>query len=639
MINVRKPSDGFRSLRARIHALGPLAAGDRGADGSPLTVGEWALLIDDIVAHPRDNAEGLWNVASSDEDDREHDAIFVGGGASGRFGSAYLRARGGRQLTVDAWPFLGGSCPHQACVPHHLFSECARELDLARHMQGRLWYPAFDEKRASIREIVELFKAGRSYPHAIMNWQSKEQLDMEYIVNAPATVIDEHTIEVEGRRFSARNLVLCTGARTMYPEVPGIGLKGVYDFATLIEDLDYEPNRCVIIGGSKVALEYGSFFQATGCQTTILTRSPLMETATLHHVDAGLREYVVSMMADRGIEIVVGAEPLEVLGNGKVTGVRYRAPGGEIRQVDTNFVFVGTGERPDLSMYAPLGLRTDERGFVVTDTHMRTSVPSVYAAGNLVGPPMEMFKARKCGVGAARNIMGEDYAFDYTQYPDFLHTTYEVTWCGLSEADAMATVTDRFGGIDVLVNNAGITGSRQAARCHETPVEEWDRVQAVNVRGPFLCSRAVLPSMVARGSGHIITIASVAGLVAFPGRCAYTASKGAALMLTRSIAVDYAAAGIRANAVCPGMVYTPMTSWRLDQPELRAEVEGRIPVGRVAARLVAAAEGVFLDPVFGAKAMAALIAECRSGRACGTQVFLVSGGAPTLFAGSPDAAA
>ena len=158
---------------------------------------------------------------------------------------------------------------------------------------------------------------------------------------------------------------------------------------------------------------------------------------------------------------------------------------------------------------------------------------------------------------------------DVTQEPD-------ITTC-------MTTVLHELGGIDVLVNNAGITGSRQAARCHETPVEEWDKVHAVNVRGPFLCSRAVLPSMIAAGSGHIITIASVAGLVAFPGRCAYTASKGAALMLTRSIAVDYAAAGIRANAVCPGMVYTPMTSWRLDQPELRAEVEERIPAGRVAA--------------------------------------------------------
>ena len=123
---------------------------------------------------------------------------------------------------------------------------------------------------------------------------------------------------------------------------------------------------------------------------------------------------------------------------------------------------------------------------------------------------------------------------------------------------AMTAVTGRLGPIDVLVNNAGITGSRAATVCHETPVQDWDQVHAVNVRGPFLCSRAVLPSMVARGRGHIITIASVAGLIAFPGRCAYTASKGAAVMLTRSIAVDYAAAGLRANAVCPGMVYTPM---------------------------------------------------------------------------------
>jgi len=436
MIDLRNPSDGFKSLRARISELGPTPNDDRGAAGAPLTVGEWVQLIDEVVANPQRNTEALRNVATPEEDDREYDAIFVGGGASGRFGSAYLRARGGRQLTIDAWPFLGGSCPHQACVPHHLFSECARELDLARHMQGRLWYPAFDDKHASIREIVELFKAGRSYPHAIMNWQSKEQLDMEFILNTPATIIDEHTVEVEGQRFRARNLVLCTGARTAYPDVPGIAAHGVYDFASLIEELDYEPNRCVIIGGSKVALEYGSFFQATGCKTTILTRSPLMETASLHHVDTGLREYVVSMMADRGIEIVVGAEVLEVLGRGHVTGVRYRTPDGRVVDIDTDFVFVGTGERPDLRMYSPLGLATDERGFVIADATMRTSVPSVYAAGDLLGPPMEMFKARKCGVAAARNIMGEHYEFDFTEYPDFLHTTYEVTWCGLSEDEA-----------------------------------------------------------------------------------------------------------------------------------------------------------------------------------------------------------
>lgn len=158
--------------------------------------------------------------------------------------------------------------------------------------------------------------------------------------------------------------------------------------------------------------------------------------------------------------------------------------------------------------------------------------------------------------------------------------------CDVTEPDsvqqAVETVLERYGRIDVLVNNAGITGSQEATILHTTPVEEWDRVHAVNVRGPYLCSRAVLPTMIEQGAGHIITIASVAGLVAFPGRAAYTASKGAALMLTKSIAIDYAQYGIRANAVCPGMVYTPMTRWRLDQPELRDRVEAQIPLGRVA---------------------------------------------------------
>lgn len=159
---------------------------------------------------------------------------------------------------------------------------------------------------------------------------------------------------------------------------------------------------------------------------------------------------------------------------------------------------------------------------------------------------------------------------------------------GLDVADAdrvaavMAQVLQRWPRIDVLVNNAGITGSAAATTAHETPVDEFDRVIAVNVRGPFLCTRAVLPSMIAAGGGQIITIASAAGIVAFPGRCAYTTSKGAALQFARSVAVDYGHLGIRSNAICPGMVQTPMTQWRLDQPELRARVEAQIPLGRVA---------------------------------------------------------
>jgi NAD(P)-dependent dehydrogenase (short-subunit alcohol dehydrogenase family) len=137
---------------------------------------------------------------------------------------------------------------------------------------------------------------------------------------------------------------------------------------------------------------------------------------------------------------------------------------------------------------------------------------------------------------------------------------------------AIETVKDRFGRLDVLVNNAGITGSMEATTLHATPVVEFDRVIAVNLRGVFLGCRAALPIMIEQGGGVIINIASVSGLVAFPGRAAYTASKGAVIQLSRSITADYAHGGIRCVALCPGMIETPMTQWRLDQPHLRNEI-------------------------------------------------------------------
>jgi NAD(P)-dependent dehydrogenase (short-subunit alcohol dehydrogenase family) len=148
--------------------------------------------------------------------------------------------------------------------------------------------------------------------------------------------------------------------------------------------------------------------------------------------------------------------------------------------------------------------------------------------------------------------------------------------------------------LDLLVNNAGVTGGPAATTVHETPVDAFDLVFAVNVRGPFLLCRAALPGMVRQGRGVIVNVASVAGLVAFPGRAAYTASKGALVQLTRSIAVDYAARGIRCNALCPGMIDTPMTRWRLEQPDLRAGVLARIPQDRIGSPADVASAVAFL---------------------------------------------
>jgi NAD(P)-dependent dehydrogenase (short-subunit alcohol dehydrogenase family) len=140
---------------------------------------------------------------------------------------------------------------------------------------------------------------------------------------------------------------------------------------------------------------------------------------------------------------------------------------------------------------------------------------------------------------------------------------------------------EHWGHLDVVVNNAGITGSRQATLAHLTPDEEWDRVMAVNITGVFRVSSAAIRQMLTQGGGTIINIASVAGFVPFPARAVYDASKGAVIAFTRSLALDYAANHIRANAICPGMVETEMTRWRLEIPELRQQVLDMTPWGRV----------------------------------------------------------
>ena len=120
---------------------------------------------------------------------------------------------------------------------------------------------------------------------------------------------------------------------------------------------------------------------------------------------------------------------------------------------------------------------------------------------------------------------------------------------------AVAAAEAELGGIDVLVNCAGVAGGGPV---HLLADDEWDRVMSVNVKGTLVPSRAVLPGMLERGRGAIVNIASVEGLEGFEGGSVYNASKGAVVLLTRNMAIDYGRKGIRVNAVCPGFIETPL---------------------------------------------------------------------------------
>jgi NAD(P)-dependent dehydrogenase (short-subunit alcohol dehydrogenase family) len=175
--------------------------------------------------------------------------------------------------------------------------------------------------------------------------------------------------------------------------------------------------------------------------------------------------------------------------------------------------------------------------------------------------------------------------------------------CDISNSDQVSHLVtaslEHFGRLDVLVNNAGISGGSSLA--HELELETWDRVMAVNLRGPFLCAKHAIPHLISGGGGTIINIASTYGLIGAPLAPAYCASKAGVVNLTRQLAVDYGP-HIRVNAICPGYVDTDMGGFRASLPpeqsaaaNARREANAALqPLGRQAQALEIARVAVFL---------------------------------------------
>ncbi len=136
---------------------------------------------------------------------------------------------------------------------------------------------------------------------------------------------------------------------------------------------------------------------------------------------------------------------------------------------------------------------------------------------------------------------------------------------------AFAEVAEIFGRVDVLVNNAGISGASKPT--HELTLEEWNRVQRVNVVGVFLCTKHAIPHLRAAGGGSVVNLSSIYGLVGAPDAPPYHASKGAVRLMSKTDALLYAGDGIRVNSVHPGFIWTPMVEHFL-------ETTGDVETGR-----------------------------------------------------------
>lgn len=149
----------------------------------------------------------------------------------------------------------------------------------------------------------------------------------------------------------------------------------------------------------------------------------------------------------------------------------------------------------------------------------------------------------------------------------------------VATASAVAQIADRYGSLDVAVNNAGVKGTQTPL--HTISVDDFNRVLSINLGGVFHCMKAELTVMHEQGSGAIVNTSSTLGLVGNPGASIYSASKHGILGLTKCAALEYGKNGIRVNAVAPGLTETPMATQLTSDPEKRAQIMARQTMGRV----------------------------------------------------------
>ncbi len=190
--------------------------------------------------------------------------------------------------------------------------------------------------------------------------------------------------------------------------------------------------------------------------------------------------------------------------------------------------------------------------------------------------------------------------------------------CDVTDEHAVARTFAELGEVDVLVNNAGVAESAPLAR---TTLASWGHHFDVNVTGPFLCMRAVVPGMRERRRGCIVTVASTAGRIGAPYTCAYTASKHAAVGLTRAVSSELAGTGVRVNAVCPTYVRTELTARAVARI---VEATGRTPAESEDALIRQSRLGRLLEPEEVADAVVFLASPAAA--AINGQALVIDGG-------------
>ena len=361
--------------------------------------------------------------------DEEYDLIAIGAG-SGGLSVVERAAMYGRKAAVIEKGRLGGTCVNVGCVPKKVMWFAAGLAQAIRDAHGY----GFDVKVNDFNWTALV--AGRErYIQGINGWYDTYLKDSDIdLIDGEARFVAADTLEVNGKHYRARHIVIASGGAPTAPAIEGaeygITSNGFFQLAT-------QPRRVAIAGSGYIAVELAGLLRALGSDVSLLLRRQYL----LGQFDTMLRDTLMEEMADNGITIMPNTRVERVERNTLGALTLHCQEGKELDGFDTLIWAIGRRPLSDNMGLATIGVEIDARGFVVTDDFQNTNVPGIYAVGDVTGrvqlTPVAIAAARRLGDRLFKKQ--PDRRLEYENIPSVIFSHPPIGTVGLSEADARKT--------------------------------------------------------------------------------------------------------------------------------------------------------------------------------------------------------
>ncbi|MFP4187022.1 MAG: dihydrolipoyl dehydrogenase [Acholeplasmataceae bacterium] len=356
---------------------------------------------------------------------RTYELVVIGGGPGG-YVAAIKAAQLGMKVAMIEKEAVGGICLNHGCIPTKTLIKSSKVYRTIRHSQdygvtidGEIkvdWKAMLKRKDQAVKRLTG----------GVSSLLKKNGVD---VIKGEARVISKSEIEVNDEKLETKDLIIATGARPIIPPIPGLKEaydKGIVRTSRELLVIKEVPKSLVIIGGGVIGVEFATIFASLGTKVTIIEKLDNILTNFDHDI---VESYRKLLKKDR-IDIHTGAEVKKVDGN----RVTYQEKDEE-KTIESEAILLSVGMRANSEGLEALGLETD-RGMIVTNDRLETSVKNVYAIGDVNGKYMLAHVASAEGITAVENINGKDSELNYSHVPNAVYGIPEIASVGLTEQEA-----------------------------------------------------------------------------------------------------------------------------------------------------------------------------------------------------------